>query len=109
MRRVVIESPYAGALEANVTYARECLFDSLHRGESPLASHLLYPQVLDDDIAPERHLGISAGHAWISSAHAVVVYADRGISNGMRIGIARAMAHGIPVEYRYLEAMAEAV
>lgn len=42
MRRVVIESPYAGDVERNVRYARASLSDCLRRGEAPLASHLLY-------------------------------------------------------------------
>lgn len=50
MRRVIIESPYAGNVEANATYLRRCLRDSLLRGEAPFASHAIYtlPGVLDD-------------------------------------------------------------
>ena len=44
MRRVIIESPYAGFVKRNEDYARECLRDSLMRGEAPIASHLLYTQ-----------------------------------------------------------------
>jgi len=40
MKLVVIESPYAGDIEANVKYARECMSDCLKRGEAPIASHL---------------------------------------------------------------------
>lgn len=63
MRRVIIESPYAGDVELNAQYARECLRDSLTRGEAPIASHLLYtqPGVLDDAVPRERALGIEAG------------------------------------------------
>lgn len=68
MRLVIIESPYAGptpeAVAANVAYARACLLDSLRRGEAPIASHLLYTQVLNDLIPEERALGIAAGLAW---------------------------------------------
>ena len=42
MRLVIIESPYAGDIEANVVSARACVRDSLSRGEAPIASHLLY-------------------------------------------------------------------
>jgi hypothetical protein len=64
-RRVIIESPYAGDVDANLIYARECLRDSLKRGEAPLASHALYTQegVLNDDDPDERKLGIEAGFA----------------------------------------------
>jgi hypothetical protein len=102
MKLVIIESPYAGDVEANTRYARRCLRDSLERGEAPIASHLLYtqPGVLDDDDAKERRWGIDAGLAWRRVADASVVYIDRGISAGMRYGIATAEVAGIPVEYR---------
>jgi len=42
MKKVIIESPYAGNIEQNIKYRlRACLKDSLTRGEAPLASHLL--------------------------------------------------------------------
>ena len=37
---VVIESPYAGDVEANVAYAKRCVLDCLRLGEAPYASHL---------------------------------------------------------------------
>jgi hypothetical protein len=104
MRRVIVESPYAGDVERNVRYARACLHDCLRRGEAPYASHLLYTQlgVLDDTKPEERKRGIEAGFAWRSAAEATVVYQDLGISSGMRLGIEHARAHGCPVEYRNL-------
>lgn len=104
MKRVVLESPYAGDVEANVAYARICLRDCLRRGESPIASHLLFtqPGVLDDDRPEERELGMQAGYAWMSSADAVVVYTDRGISPGMQRAVAYAAFLNKPVEYRQL-------
>lgn len=88
-RRVVIESPYAGDVEANVAYARRCVLDSLRRGEAPFASHLLYtqPGILDDLVAEERTLGIDAGLAWGAAAELVAVYIDRGVSPGMIKGV----------------------
>ncbi len=43
MRRVVIESPYAGDVERNLRYLRLAMADCLERGEAPYASHALYP------------------------------------------------------------------
>lgn len=102
MRLVIIESPYAGEIEANVEYARRCVRDSLLRGEAPIASHLLYtqPGILRDEVDVERQHGIDAGLAWRRVADASVVYTDRGISGGMRYGIETAKASGGPVEYR---------
>lgn len=86
MIRVVIESPYAGNITANVDYARAAVKDSLQRGEAPIASHLLYTQegILDDFDEIERHQGIQAGWAWIDSADILAFYVDRGVSRGMR-------------------------
>lgn len=107
MRRVILESPFAAdtpeGIDANITYARRCLLDSLRRGEAPLSSHLLYPQVLDDRIPDERKLGINAGLTWLTVADATVAYMDRGVSEGMRYGLAAAEGAGVPIEYRWLE------
>ena len=100
---VIIETPYSGDVEANTAYARACLLDSLRRGEAPIASHLLHTQVLDDMQPDERTLGIEAGLAWYRAATKCVVYSDRGISGGMKIGIDRAGLHDVAVEYRWLE------
>jgi hypothetical protein len=100
LRRVVLESPYSGNVLRNVEYARACVRDCLKRGEAPIASHLLFTQVLNDEDPAERKLGIEAGHAWIASATAVVVYIDYGISDGMQEGINRARRHQTPVEFR---------
>jgi hypothetical protein len=103
MRLVILESPLAGDVVVNQQYARLALLDSLRRGESPLASHLLYPQVLDDAAPDERHLGIEAGLAWGRYADATVVYTDKGVSDGMKQGINRALAEGRVIAYRSLE------
>lgn len=112
MRRVILETPFKGSavspVEAwwnrwrNRIYARRCLRDCLDRGEAPFASHLLYPQVLHDSWDDERAQGIAAGLAWLQVADATVVYTDRGMSEGMRTGIAAAIREGLPVEYRSL-------
>ena len=105
LRRVVIESPYAGDIEANTFYARSCLYDSLLRGEAPLASHLLYtqPGVLHEDVPEERAQGIAAGTAWVRVAQALIVYDDFGIAPGTQKGIDLAKAAKIPIEYRRIK------
>ena len=106
MKRVAIESPYAGDIDENLRYARAAMRDSLSRGEAPIASHILYTQdgILDDGIPSERLLGIEAGLSWNSQANLIAVYEDKGISSGMKYGIDRAISLGIPVEYRTLKA-----
>ena len=100
--RVIIESPYAGDVAANLIYARDCLLDSLRRGEAPFASHLLYPQVLNDHDPEERRQGIDGQLAWLQVADMVAVYVDRGISSGMKEAIAEAERLGIVVQERHL-------
>lgn len=104
MKRVVLESPYAGDIAANTEYARACMHDCLLRGEAPIASHLLYTQrgILRDDVPHECALGIEAGLIWAQCAEKSTVYIDRGISGGMKAAVARAEKEGRPVEYRTL-------
>lgn len=86
MKLVILESPFAGEVQRNTLYARAALSHSLHLGEAPLASHLLYiqPGVLDDLIPAERELGMHAGWAWRQHADYSVYYIDFGMSSGMQ-------------------------
>lgn len=104
MRRVILESPYAGQIERNTLYARRAIHHALQCGDAPIASHLLYtqPGVLDDRIVAERDWGIAAGLAWLEVAEACVVYTDYGISKGMQYGIDAALEAGVPVQYRQI-------
>jgi len=88
MKKVIIESPYAGDVEKNIDYARKCVKDSLSRGEAPIASHLLYtqPGILDDN---ERKLGIAAGLEWLEVADIHAFYVDLGWSAGMKAALAK--------------------
>jgi hypothetical protein len=97
---VIIESPFAGTREANIRYARRAMLDSLRRGEAPFASHLLYPQVLEDSLPDERELGMLAGFKFYSVASLCAVYNDMGVSPGMLRGIDMAVKANIPLEYR---------
>jgi hypothetical protein len=109
VRRVVIESPFAGKTPAetarNVRYARAAIRDCLLRGEAPYASHSIYTLegVLDDTVPEERSMGMAAGWAWVRSADLVAVYIDLGISPGMQAGIARAKELGREIVERRLE------
>jgi hypothetical protein len=104
MRRAILESPYQSKNEAKVQlhldYARAAMLHSLAQGESALASHLIWPWILDDADPAEREQGMIAGFAWHRVAEASVIYTDLGISNGMEAGIAMAKLFGLPVEYR---------
>ena len=102
MVKVILESPYAGAIERNIKYARLCVRDSLMRGECPIASHLLYTQegILNDDVEEERMQGINAGLEWKKVADLQVFYVDHGISKGMQYGMDYAKEHNVKYELR---------
>lgn len=102
--RVIVESPFAGGWK-NVLYSRRCVLDSLSRGESPYASHLLYTQkgMLNDKDAEQRRLGIAAADGWLEVADYVAVYCDFGVTRGMVIGIYKAARLGKPLKLRWLD------
>lgn len=101
---VLLESPYAGDVDTNIAYARQCMRDCFERGEAPFASHLLYTQegILNDLIPEERLQGINAGLTWGANAEKTVCYTDLGISRGMEYGIENARLASRPIEYRKL-------
>lgn len=104
MRRVILESPFAGQTakeqQRNLDYTLRCMAHSIGLGEAPFASHLLYPQVLNDTNPVERLQGIEMGLTWGEVADATVVYEDYGISRGMRLGVEAAMRERRQVIYR---------
>ena len=104
MRRVILESPWAGNVRKHRNYARKCIADCLKRGEAPIASHLLFtqPGILRDERADERKLGIDAGLAWSEVADAAVFYADYGFSFGMQCALKAHSERQTPIEVRYL-------
>lgn len=94
-RRVVVESPYAGDVDLHMRYLRACLLDCLARGESPIASHGLLTQVLDDDDPEQRTAGIEAGWAWHGAADVIAFYCDLGWSAGMVAAEEHARSEGL--------------
>lgn len=99
---VFLESPFSGEIERNAIYARHALADSISRGEAPFASHLLYTQVLDDEVLLHRLKGLECADVWRARAEFLVVYEDLGISRGMAAGIAHAKQLGLKILYRRL-------
>ena len=55
-------------------------------GEAPYASHLLYTQMLDDEDAGHRRLGMEAGFAWGEVGELRRFCIDLGMSSGMEEG-----------------------
>ena len=83
-RKVYVVSRYAGDVSANVAAAvRYCRY-VIDAGYMPLASHLLYPQMLDDGRPEEREMGLAFGLALLALCDEVWIFDDgRGLSDGM--------------------------
>lgn len=102
--KVVIESPLSGDFARNIRYARLCALDCVRRGEAPYASHLMFPQFLNDSTPTERRLGMEAGFTWGECGDLRAVYVDLGVSRGMEEGIQKARDLGQTFEFRNLPA-----
>lgn len=99
---VIVESPFAGNMEVNRQYAIQACADCFRRGEIPFASHLIYPQILDELKPAEREQGITAGYAFWEIATRIVFYTDLGMSVGMERAMRRAKELRIETEGRTL-------
>jgi hypothetical protein len=104
-RLVVIESPWAGlgAGEKATNYLRQCIRDSLSRGEIPWASHamLAHTRALYEEDEDQRAEGLEINRAMIMHyAQLVAFYIDHGMSAGMKLARQWAGMHGVRIEER---------
>jgi hypothetical protein len=102
---VVIESPWAGlgAGERALDYLRNCIRDSLARGEIPWASHamLAHTRALYEEDEDQRAEGLETNREMIRChAQLVVFYTDHGMSPGMKLARQWAGMHGVRIEER---------
>jgi hypothetical protein len=67
----IVESPFKGDRERNVEFAKNVCRALVWEGWNPYASHLFFPQFLDDDDEAERQTGISFGLEWGAKARVV--------------------------------------
>jgi len=58
---VYIISPYSGDIEQNVAFAIRSCRMAIQQGYAPIAVHLLYPQILNDEDPIEREIGLELG------------------------------------------------
>lgn len=112
VRFAIVESPYAGTdeeIEEHMEYLRQCFSDCFNRGEIPIASHKLYPDIegCNDRIENERRFGIAAGFALglqlPKDKTTVAVYCDNGVSGGMAAAIEFYKACGYYIRIRSLK------
>lgn len=67
MKLIYIASPYAGDINKNVAFARSACRYAIDQGHTPIAVHLLYPQMLDDSDPAERETGLRLGRRVLES------------------------------------------
>ena len=75
-RKVYVASRYAGDVDTNMKNAIRYCRLVIERGYMPIASHLLYPQILRDDDPVERELGILFGLALLRDCDEVWVFGE---------------------------------
>ena len=98
MKTVYLASPFRGDYKRNQKFARKALRYAILHNTIPLAPHLLYPQVLDDNNPRERKLGLRLGLALIPLCDEVWVMGDT-ITEGMRGEINTAKDLRIPIRF----------
>lgn len=87
-RKVYVASRYAGNVDANTRAAvRYCRY-VIKEGYMPVAAHLLYPQMLDDNNPADRELGLAFGMALLDLCDEVWVFGP--VSRGMAAEIEEA-------------------
>ena len=103
-RKIYVVSKYAGDVATNKENAvRFCRY-VIGCGNMPVASHLLYPQILDDSSPHEREMGLMFGLALLALCDEVWIFTENGeISSGMKREIEEATQLGIPVRQLDLE------
>lgn len=96
-RKIYVASKYAGDTEKNTKAAIAYCRRVIDSGYMPVASHLLYPQMLDDNVPEERELGCLFGLALLAVCDEVWAFGE--ISSGMEREIEEAKRLRIPVRY----------
>ncbi|WKY46029.1 DUF4406 domain-containing protein [Eubacteriaceae bacterium ES2] len=87
---VYICSPYAGNTTKNAMNARKYSRFAFEHNTIPLATHLLFPQFMDDENPTEREAALHFNYVLLGKCEELWVFGDI-ISNGMsrEIGIAK--------------------
>ena len=90
---VYICSPYVGDVVTNTKNARKYSRFAVDKGYIPLASHLLYPQFLDDNNPEERELALLFGRVLLDKCRELWVF-GMVRSKGMAVEVERALQKG---------------
>ena len=93
MKKVFVCSPYRGDIDKNTKAAREYCKIEIMQGNAPFASHLMFPQFLEEDNPADREKGIRAGLEIMRACDELHVYGEK-ITEGRSREIASWRAMG---------------
>ena len=98
-RKIYVASKYAGDVEKNTAFAVNCCRRVIDEGCMPIASHLLYPQMLDDNNPDEREMGLMFGLALLAVCDEIWVFGE------VSAGVAREVSEAkrLKKRIRYFE------
>lgn len=95
---VYIASPYARDVEANVIFVKAACQYAIRQCCTPIAVHLLYPQLLDDSVPKEREAGLQMGRRVLEACDELWLCGER-MSAGMQEEKDAALRFDIPVRH----------
>ena len=95
---VYICSRFSGYVTGNIANARKYSRFAVEQGYIPLATHLLFPQFLNDNDIAEREMGLHFGNVLMSHCSEVWVFGES-ISAGMDAEIRRAKRKNYRLRY----------
>jgi len=98
-KKIYVASPYVGDVAENVAAAVRYCRKVIDDGYMPVAGHLLYPQILDDNDPEERDLGLLFGLALLRTCDEVWVFGT--VSDGVEKEIEEAKR--LKKRVRYME------
>ena len=102
--KVYIVSRYAGDVDTNVKNAISYCRFAIDNKKMPIAAHLLYPQIVDDNNPDEREIGTMYGLALLALCDEVWCFGET-LSSGMEQEIKEAKRLGKPIKYFTEEAI----
>ena len=96
-KKVYVASRYAGDVKVNAEAAASYCRHVIKEGYMPIAAHLMYPLILNDNDPTQRELGMLFGLALLSVCDEVWVFGP--VSYGMEREIREAKKLHIPVKF----------
>jgi peroxiredoxin len=104
VKTVMVISPFRASATRSrfqhLEHAKKLCALAARSGAAPFASHVFYPQFLNEDDDEDRQLGLDCEKVWIAGCNELWVWDAWGISDGMKSAILFAKSRGVPVRFR---------